>query len=158
MQIVSLLLEVAGKVESERVKAEGMTDIQKLKETNFVVGMPSMVSSCESATHSHAPRPSAMKGWPCRGLTPRALPPPSPTLALTLARCPKPACAQPAKVKSVSISTMKAQQQELVDSYQRICREMSRLKPLMRLVDYMVRVWRKAVAKTRASNRWSPAW
>ena len=46
---------------------------------------------------------------------------------------------QPAKVKAISISTLRAQQQELVDNYRRICREMARLKPLMRLADYMVR-------------------
>ncbi len=52
VQIVSLLQEVSSQVEGERLKAEGMTDIQKLKENNFEVGMPSMVSHL-SHTHTH---------------------------------------------------------------------------------------------------------
>jgi hypothetical protein len=47
---------------------------------------------------------------------------------------------QPAGVKNVSISKVREQQQAAVANYQRICRELGRLKALGRLVDYMVRV------------------
>ncbi len=43
-------------------------------------------------------------------------------------------------MKNVSISKVREQQQAAVANYQRICRELGRLKALGRLVDYMVRV------------------
>lgn len=43
-QIVELLLEVAGKVESERAKMEATSDVQQLVAEGYKVGVPSMVS------------------------------------------------------------------------------------------------------------------
>ncbi len=44
--MVTALLEVIGKVEGDKARAESMMDIERLKAANFEVGMPSLVCVC----------------------------------------------------------------------------------------------------------------